>query len=532
MPTLLFRFPAGRYHATPWGHHVNEGLIEWPPSPWRLLRAFLATGYAKLGWPDAEPPALARNLIEKLASVPPTYVLPRAVAAHSRHYMPLARFKSGKEDTTLVFDTWARIDGEMAVTWEVDLEPDERDLFERLARGLGYLGRSESWIEARMAEAGEPLPAGEPAVPDTGAPPPGDDWEQVALLAPMSADGYAAWREQTVARIKEGLPQPRPGKKPTKAMIKKWAAAEEPYPPDLLACLQIQTNELHRHGWNRPPGSRKVFYWRRSGSLQVGRPLPPRAARPATVEAMLLALATPSGNEHALPHVSRTLPQAEILHNQLVGRLNGTNNPALTGRDENRSPLKEPHIHGHILPLDLNEDGHLDHVLLWAPMGFDATAQAAIRAVRRTFAKGIPEPLQVAVAAAGSLVEMQRLPGAQGETLRSFLEPASSWSSATPFVPSRYMKKRGKDSLFGQIDGELARRGLPRPGEILLLSPRDDDLARRHRHFVKTRGKGRPQPPTACGFTVQMRFERPVAGPLCLGYGSHFGLGLFRALRP
>lgn len=28
-----FRFPARRYHATPWGNHVNEGLIEWPPSP-------------------------------------------------------------------------------------------------------------------------------------------------------------------------------------------------------------------------------------------------------------------------------------------------------------------------------------------------------------------------------------------------------------------------------------------------------------------------------------------------------------------
>src|SRR5437867_3663314 len=54
-PTLLLRFPGRRYHATPWGHHVNEGLIEWPPSPWRLLRALLATGYTKLGWPADGP---------------------------------------------------------------------------------------------------------------------------------------------------------------------------------------------------------------------------------------------------------------------------------------------------------------------------------------------------------------------------------------------------------------------------------------------------------------------------------------------
>jgi CRISPR-associated protein Csb2 len=41
VPTLRLRFPGGRYHATPWGHHVNEGQVEWPPSPWRLLRALM-----------------------------------------------------------------------------------------------------------------------------------------------------------------------------------------------------------------------------------------------------------------------------------------------------------------------------------------------------------------------------------------------------------------------------------------------------------------------------------------------------------
>jgi len=43
MPLIELRFPAGRYHATPWGSHVNEGAVEWPPSPWRLLRALIAT---------------------------------------------------------------------------------------------------------------------------------------------------------------------------------------------------------------------------------------------------------------------------------------------------------------------------------------------------------------------------------------------------------------------------------------------------------------------------------------------------------
>ena len=42
MFALAIRFVAGRYHATPWGRHVNEADVAWPPEPWRLLRAFVA----------------------------------------------------------------------------------------------------------------------------------------------------------------------------------------------------------------------------------------------------------------------------------------------------------------------------------------------------------------------------------------------------------------------------------------------------------------------------------------------------------
>ena len=39
MLVIELTFPSGRYHATAWGHHVNEGVPEWPPSPYRLVRA-------------------------------------------------------------------------------------------------------------------------------------------------------------------------------------------------------------------------------------------------------------------------------------------------------------------------------------------------------------------------------------------------------------------------------------------------------------------------------------------------------------
>src|SRR5258708_7940547 len=81
MIRLLFDFSTGGYHATPWGHHVNEGLVEWPPSPWRIIRAMLARGYTKLGWQQV--PDEMRRLVEALAASEPSYRLPRATNGHT-----------------------------------------------------------------------------------------------------------------------------------------------------------------------------------------------------------------------------------------------------------------------------------------------------------------------------------------------------------------------------------------------------------------------------------------------------------------
>src|SRR4029079_16989800 len=98
--TLQLRFPAGRYHATPWGRHVNEGVPEWPPSPWRLLRALVAVW--RRTCPDL-PEAQVRRILEVLLQ-PPHFQLPAFTVAHTRHYMPWE--KKGPDDRTLVFDTF------------------------------------------------------------------------------------------------------------------------------------------------------------------------------------------------------------------------------------------------------------------------------------------------------------------------------------------------------------------------------------------------------------------------------------------
>lgn len=526
MATLLLRFPGRRYHATPWGHHVNEGLIEWPPSPWRLMRALLATGYAKCHWPADGPPPVARALIEKLAGTAPAYRLPDAVGTHSRHYMPLAYFKNGREDTTLVFDTWAQVDnGELAVRWDVELTLAERDELAALARELGYLGRSESWIDGELVDA-----AAGPfdVVAGDAHQCPGPGWEQVALLAPLSAKAYAEWHRDALATalVETGVELGK--KKYSVAEKKKLAAATAPFPPDLIACLQAETGWLRKLGWSQPPGSRKLLYWRHRDSLQAGAPRPRTITRRAIcVEAMLLAI----GNDHALPRIERSLPQGELLHRALVANAarSSGHSIVLSGCDADRRPLTTPHQHAHIFHLDLNQDGHLDHVLIWASMGLDADAQAAIRATRRSYTKGDTAPLRLAVLGSGTLAELANLPAPFGERLGSLFGSAKRWRSLTPFVPPRFLKPNGRNALLGQINAELASRGLAVATAIELRDPHICDDGRRARHFKRVRAKG-PAPPQDRGFMLDLIFEDPLRGPLAIGYGSHYGLGLFAGI--
>lgn len=149
MIAISLRFLAGRYHATPWGRHVNEGAVEWPPSPWRILRALVAVWKRTL-------PELSQSQVEPILRVlaePPEFVLPPASTGHTRHFMPW--FKKGPDDRTLVFDTFVAVSrsAPLVVRWPtVSLGSDQRRVLARLLDNLNTFGRSESWCEAELAD--------------------------------------------------------------------------------------------------------------------------------------------------------------------------------------------------------------------------------------------------------------------------------------------------------------------------------------------------------------------------------------------
>lgn len=498
MVRFLFEFVGRSYHATPWGHHVNEGLVEWPPSPWRIIRALIATGYTKLGWQEI--PEDMHRLVEAMAGRDPSYRLPRAASGHSRHYMPVKGMTKNVPKTGLVIDAFLEPEGPVAVEWPIAADFSQMELLGELLRRMGYLGRAESRVRARLAQPEEKLPEISVSVEKQSA-----NDEPVRLLAPVSASEYIDWRKG----VKDA-------------------------PVDLIAALQMDTRALQRSGWNIPPGARELIYW-----------LPPEAFRHSKVmsspnsavsnsplfDTALFVLST-DFKRTVLPLMERAFPTMALFRRALLAKVGDPQRlgacPELTGKDVQGLPLRSGHKHAHFIPLSL--DGHtpprIDHVLVHAPMGLGAVAEKALRSIRRSWAKGFDEVV-VTLIAIGRKEAFQMVGGQQIRELSS----GDTWVSRTPFVPPRHLKPHGKDSLKGQVCAELERRGLPRlAAPPVVASPTLDSEYGRDalwfRRFALNR-QGQEALPPPCFFHLTLRLERPIEGPLCLGWGSHFGLGSF-----
>ncbi|XYH98812.1 type I-U CRISPR-associated protein Csb2 [Sorangium sp. So ce1128] len=552
MLRLAIRFLAGSYHATPWGRHVNEGDIEWPPSPWRLCRALLATGFARLGW-TAVPPE-GRSLIERLAASPPIYHLPPVSTGHTRHYMPLY-----KNVTAKVLDAFAFVGrGESAVlgiTWEVEPTAVERALFEALAARLSYLGRTESSVAAEVTDI---LPAALSVcrVSD-GAPGPG--YDRLSLLAPLDASAYAVFLAQRIGETSVTGEQEDRAHRGEKASRRTSASREATklaalYPKDIIAALLKDTTELQREAWSQPPGSRWLPYWReRDAYTDTQRTLPraPRRSMPFA-DTALLALSADTSKGEVLPRLENGLPSMELLHSALVrhsARQGIGPSPCLSGKDQSALPLKG-HRHAWLLPLSIQSQRHIDHVLVYAAMGFDESARDALSSVQVAYGKRAPR-MFVTLLGVGRREDFEHpVP---------YVRSAEVWRSVLPFVPPRHLKPRGSSSLAGQVQAELASRGLPaaerieveveRDGYVdvtdfwqlwqqrerrvvQLVTPEeasmltDTRLAVRWRMFRNTRSLNPEQrPPVRTGLGVRITLAKAVRGPIALGYASHFGLG-------
>ena len=525
MVAVRLRFPAGRFHATPWGRHVNEGAPEWPPSPWRFLRALLATWKMRA---DGISEDEVRPLFEALAS-PPSFRLPPASLGHTRHYMRWYKNKKRPQDQTLVFDAFVCVgrgtdkDSEVLVFWpDAALGARQRGLLSDLLERFGYLGRAESWCEAQLIEdelAGgqincRPLGRGEALA---------SGQEVVRVLCP---DPETALSGEHV-RASEGN-EKRPAYDPA------WN-------------LAVETAQLHAEKWSDPPGSRWMTYARPADCFH---PLskPDRKSKPNRE----MQVARYALDSTVLPLATATLPLAEKVRRALMSRMpqegdRRRRSQIFSGKGADGRPLVG-HGHAYFLPTDEDGDGRLDHLTVFARDGFGGDELRAVDRLR--VLKPTDDEPEIRLLLLGVAQESQfRVPP---------LGPAKAWVSATPFIATRHPKKDGarrdppellrdpkkfvEETLREELARFVERRG---GGQIPRIKPCMKEAGvfsihpslwrqgatgpqRRAIEFKRFRSRkstddgGRR---LAGFFTLQ--FPEPVRGPIALGHSSHFGMGLF-----
>lgn len=486
MLVIELRFPAGRYHATPWGRHVNEGAPEWPPSPYRLIRGLYDVWRRKRSeWPETR----VMPLLKALASAPPSFLLPPASASHTRSF--LSENTEDPNDRKLIFDAFVALAprAQVLIGWAgAPLSSTEEADLDELLSLLNYLGRSESWVAAGVIRGVRDVAWN--CHPSTA---PGDAEELVPVACAVPFARYEASPAFASGPKKKG--------KTTTSTRIEW-----------LDALGWSTSDLMAARRSEPPAFEQVSYARSSRCFDLVRS-PKRPTERASVHGVLCAF-----ESKVLPLVTATLEVAERVRRKLMGihkRISGDSrllSARFSGKDPEGNPL-QGHRHVYVLPIDRDRDGRLDHLLIVCREPLEHDERLALDRLRSIWqANGKPD-LRVIPIQWGRLDEL--------------LPPRRRFVSATPFVPARhYRQGRGALSewLAEEVRREASNHGLPAPTRVAMV-PKLMGGARDFRwiEFRRSRKGDRVRP----GYGFSIEFAEPVAGPVALGYGAHFGLGLF-----
>jgi CRISPR-associated protein Csb2 len=235
------------------------------------------------------------------------------------------------------------------------------------------------------------------------------------------------------------------------------------------------------------------------------------------------------------PRITQAVSIGDRVHDALCkwSDQGGGRASVFTGLDVNGKPRAD-HQHAHIFCEANGPRDAVTHITVWAPMGFDEAACLAVRRLNKVWGHG-GHDLRLVLHAIGQ-------PGEFADC--ALFGESQVWRSLTPFVSTRHAKTfrdgRPKMDDNGWQEGSTAHDLL----RLLKMHPHGagakirqlDEPERPFRfgrsnlrslQFQTHRHNGEGRRGNGFGSAFEIAFSEPVTGPLALGYGSHFGLGLF-----
>ncbi|WP_081444862.1 type I-G CRISPR-associated protein Csb2 [Blastopirellula marina] len=505
MLTLRLTFPWGRYYAHPWGQNpARISEAEWPPSPWRLLRAIAAAWFQAN--PGCEPSADLILTLEVLGRELPTFVLPKVSFSRAIHYQPnygatvkndvaLAKYKRVRHENHFV-----AVGDDVFVRWNFNgLDAATRaqvhSLVSSVAGRIAYFGRAESVCELSVEDE-SPVNSNEVRVAIQHNQPArriGPGYRDVFCPNPIDFQATDLWKRRE-SEIDDRLAK--------KHLVQDLIDTPQPL-PDGSAWFSYRMPEGWPQQWvvrhaakpRRKIRCDRVISHFLEFSLQCRIPVP----------------------------VKHTVSIAEMFRESAI-RNHRSPSFALSGHDR-PDDVDGNHIHAFYLPQPDPSRQHLIKLRVQSIYGFtqrEVNAMMSVGALRWAGGRFPARPV---------LLRLEReIPK---------IEPATVWQSLTPFVPPRhwYRKKiaearvRDSDSPERQFRVSLGEAGVETSDVVITRFEFEQstwDVCKVH--LPKHIRDANAEPDRRIGIFLRASFPRPVILPFpVLGHSSHFGLGQFVA---
>lgn len=497
-------FPLGRFHANPWrAFAFDDPYGEWPPSPWRLLRAILARSFqlSRELPADKEPEheQLRGTLVRAFCTSKISWQLPtlswRGPGIQQYHPSEFKKIPAGANDpgektynTTKVKDNfWLTPASASPLFWIFDGDhtswPDEllAYLDDCLAR-MTYFGRAESITHIERMQANNDMAANcvlrdrrtAIAVPVL-CPTAEATLTQVACMtnedavANVTTPPGAVWKFAERPAVRKSNKPQRSAKKMPPASVLQFAIGGRVFPPLKL--------------WLRVTERFRGIVLRKIAQKRTG---------------------DPNAKFHELP------PDVRVEYSLLTGK--GFNGERLTGHR---------HAAFFLIP---DEEGKPSRLICYRKEPFTSEEQVSILAASEA-------PLAWDFKSDDWRLRLVPLPKETPlPSAKNIFGKSKSWETFVPYVPPLHVLRcNGKPKPGAEIDSQikshLHKLGLPSV-ELITVSDNNEPVQWMKVHRPRRSRSGQTNDDKRA-YRIRLTFNEVIQGPLFLGHSSHFGLGLF-----
>lgn len=497
-------FLLGRFHANPWrAFAFDDPYGEWPPSPWRLLRAILARSFQLSrelpAENEPEHEQLREMLVRAFSVSKISWHLPtqawRGPGIQQYHPSEFKKIPAGANDpgektynTTKVKDNfWLTPKSGAPLYWILDgdfsLWPEDllTHLDACLAR-MTYFGRAESITRIERVQENLDIAANcvlrdsrtTSAVPVL-CPTVEATLPQVACLtnadtvANVTTPPGAVWKFAERPPVTKNIRPRRPAKQLPPTSVLQFAIGGRVFPPRKL--------------WLRVTERFRGIVLRQIAQKRAGNP---------------------DARFHQLP------PDVRAEYS------------LLTGKDEHGQRLTgHRHAAFFLIP---DEEGRPSRLICYRKEPFTSEEQVSILAASEA-------PLAWDYKSGDWRLRLVPLPK---ETplppAKNIFGESKVWETLVPYVPPLHIlrpngKPRPGAEIESQIKSHLYNLGLP-SAELITVPDRNEPV-----QWMKVHRPGRSRSHQTNddkrAYRIRLVFNESLQGPLFLGHSSHFGLGLF-----